>query len=556
MSVAPEVPPGIIDLWTPDVKFAVRVYPELTADALLQYVCRALGLRETWYFGVNRITPTGHRVYVPVKKKMQKFLEKDRGITVEICIACYPDTIDRLVLPETLNLFFELVSRDVMDGTLRVRPEDSIYLAAHMLHIRQGAYNTKRDKSGFIAVKDYIPEYVLNEIALSDDQWEERIVSWYSDLKGLNETEAKKEFLHHCSVKCVNFGTFFFPVKTKKKSAYDIALDINGLYLFDKDNRLKPLVSYLWGEIKSMSYGKTEFALKFNDRNNKEVKLIADEETLTGVLWSQAVKHYHLWTESRQPDDLVLSQMKTLYKKNLQKREAYLQRMQWEIALRNQSEDMLRAMQQQVASLAKQEAVLQQELDYCQQRNLIMKNGNEHRRSRIEEYDLWRKDLNLEILDVKREQRTTGEAFNGLQELLQQVEDRDQWLQQQLTAAVKSLEETKVDIAQMKDYHQTVSQKFKELAGKNLASMGSMELLNDDYAAYGQSKDRYGMQDPDVRRRLDNDASYYHTLRKKPAPKEFQDLERIEKSGFTLRDLRAQAREGNLSDRVVKLEGA
>nr|XP_061804323.1 merlin-like isoform X5 [Nerophis lumbriciformis] len=122
---------------------------------LLELVCRTLGLRETWFFGLR----------YDVK-----------------------DTVAWLKMDKK-------VKKKILEEEIHCPPEASVLLASYAVHAKYGDYNPNVHKPGFLAEEELLPKRVINLYQMTAEMWEERIAACYAEHRGRTREEAEMEYL-------------------------------------------------------------------------------------------------------------------------------------------------------------------------------------------------------------------------------------------------------------------------------------------------------------------------------------------------------------------------
>ena len=100
-------------------------------------------------------------------------------------------------------MFFLQVKENILNEEVYCPPETSVLLASYAIQAKYGDYNSETHAPGFLANDRLLPQRVLDQHQLEKSQWEERIVNWYSEHKGLMREDAMMEYL-----KVRKFGHF------------------------------------------------------------------------------------------------------------------------------------------------------------------------------------------------------------------------------------------------------------------------------------------------------------------------------------------------------------
>ena len=100
---------------------------------------------------------------------------------------------------------------------------------------------------------------------MTAEMWAERIKDWYADHRGMAKDEAEIEYLK-IAQDLDMYGINFFEIKNKKNSDLWLGVDNVGLNVYEKENRLTPVVAFPWGEVKNVSF-KVKIGCLFIERS-------------------------------------------------------------------------------------------------------------------------------------------------------------------------------------------------------------------------------------------------------------------------------------------------
>uniref|UniRef100_A0A2K6U062 NF2, moesin-ezrin-radixin like (MERLIN) tumor suppressor n=1 Tax=Saimiri boliviensis boliviensis TaxID=39432 RepID=A0A2K6U062_SAIBB len=184
---------------------------------LFDLVCRTLGLRETWFFGLQ--------------------------YTIK-------DTVAWLKMDKK-------VKKQILDEKIYCPPEASVLLASYAVQAKYGDYDPTVHKRGFLAQEELLPKRVINLYQMTPEMWEERITAWYAEHRGRARDEAEMEYLK-IAQDLEMYGVNYFAIRNKKGTELLLGVDALGLHIYDPENRLTPKISFPWNEIRNISYSDKE----------------------------------------------------------------------------------------------------------------------------------------------------------------------------------------------------------------------------------------------------------------------------------------------------------
>nr|XP_061804322.1 merlin-like isoform X4 [Nerophis lumbriciformis] len=163
---------------------------------LLELVCRTLGLRETWFFGLRYDVKDTVAWLKMDKKVIDQEVPKEEPITLHFLAKFYPENVEEeLVQDITRHLFFLQVKKKILEEEIHCPPEASVLLASYAVHAKYGDYNPNVHKPGFLAEEELLPKRVINLYQMTAEMWEERIAACYAEHRGRTREEAEMEYL-------------------------------------------------------------------------------------------------------------------------------------------------------------------------------------------------------------------------------------------------------------------------------------------------------------------------------------------------------------------------
>ncbi|KAL5017365.1 hypothetical protein ScPMuIL_006954 [Solemya velum] len=337
--------------------FSVRV---ATMDAELQFsidlkdsgknffelVCRTIGLRETWYFGLQYVDSNGYIAWLKLDKKvLDQDVPKESPIPFLFLAKFYPEDVSEELIQEiTQHLFFLQVKQSILNMDIYCPPEASVLLASYAVQAKYGDYDEITYKSGMLATEDLLPQRVIDQYQMTPEMWEERIKVWYADHRGVSRDEAEMEYLK-IAQDLEMYGVNYFQIKNKKKTDLWLGVDAEGLNIYERDNRLTPKTSFHWSEIKNISFNDKKFVIKPVDKKAPNFVFFAPKNRINKLILELCVGNHNLYTQRRKPDPMEIQQMKAqardertrkqtdrsrLTKEKQLKEEAILEKREWE----------------------------------------------------------------------------------------------------------------------------------------------------------------------------------------------------------------------------------
>ncbi|CAG08868.1 unnamed protein product, partial [Tetraodon nigroviridis] len=226
---------------------------------LFDLVCRTVGLRETWFFGLRYTIKDTYAWLKQEKRVLEQEVPKDSPITFHFLAKFFPEKVEEELVQEiTQHLFFLQVKKQILDEEIFCSPEASVLLASYAVQAKYGDYDPNFHKPGFLAQDELLPKRVLMQYQMTADMWEEKITAWYAEHRGIARDEAEMEYLK-IAQDLEMYGVSYFAI-TQNKRDTDLLLgvDAQGLHIYSPNSKLSPNKSFPWSGIRNISYSEKE----------------------------------------------------------------------------------------------------------------------------------------------------------------------------------------------------------------------------------------------------------------------------------------------------------
>ncbi|XP_012988213.2 neurofibromin 2a (merlin) [Esox lucius] len=309
-----------------------------TGKYLFDLVCRALGLRETWFFGLQYDVKDTVAWIKMDKKVLDHDVSKEDPVTLHFLAKFYPENAEEeLVQDITQHLFFLQVRRKILEEEIYCPPEASVLLASYAVQAKYGDYDPNVHKPGFLAQEELLPKRVINLYQMTPEMWEERITACYSEHRGRTREDAEMEYLK-IAQDLEMYGINYFPIRNKKGTDLLLGVDALGLHIYDPDNRLTPKCSFPWNEIRNISYSDKEFAIKPLDKKTDSFKFNSSMLRVNKLILQLCMGNHDLFMRRRRVDSLEVQQMKAQAREERARKRVERQRLEREKHLREAAE--------------------------------------------------------------------------------------------------------------------------------------------------------------------------------------------------------------------------
>uniref|UniRef100_A0A4W2F7T8 NF2, moesin-ezrin-radixin like (MERLIN) tumor suppressor n=1 Tax=Bos indicus x Bos taurus TaxID=30522 RepID=A0A4W2F7T8_BOBOX len=277
---------------------------------LFDLVCRTLGLRETWFFGLQYTIKDTVAWLKMDKKVLDHDVSKEEPVTFHFLAKFYPENAEEELVQEiTQHLFFLQVKKQILDEKIYCPPEASVLLASYAVQAKYGDYDPSVHKRGFLAQEELLPKRVINLYQMTPEMWEERITAWYAEHRGRARDEAEMEYLK-IAQDLEMYGVNYFTIRNKKGTELLLGVDALGLHIYDPENKLTPKISFPWNEIRNISYSDKEFTIKPLDKKIDVFKFNSSKLRVNKLILQLCIGNHDLFMRRRKADSLEVQQMK------------------------------------------------------------------------------------------------------------------------------------------------------------------------------------------------------------------------------------------------------
>ncbi|XP_072496198.1 merlin-like isoform X2 [Notamacropus eugenii] len=306
---------------------------------LFDLVCRTLGLRETWFFGLQ-YTIKGVCAWLKMEKKvLEQEIPKEDPIKFQFLAKFYPEKVEEELLQEiTQHLFFLQVKKQILEEEICCSPEVTVLLASYAVQAKYGDYDPSFHKPGFLAQDELLPKRVLKQYQMTVHMWEEKITAWYAEHRGIARDEAEMNYLK-IAQDLAMYGVNYFSIE-QNKSHTDLLLgvDAKGIHVYSINNRFSPNKSFEWSAIRNISYSEKELTIKPLDKKAEVFKFFSSQLKVNKLILQLCIGNHDLFMKRRRVDSIEIQQMKAQAKEEKARKKMEHQRLAREKQLREEAE--------------------------------------------------------------------------------------------------------------------------------------------------------------------------------------------------------------------------
>ncbi|KAJ6655732.1 hypothetical protein lerEdw1_004785 [Lerista edwardsae] len=306
---------------------------------LFDQVCRAMGLRETWFFGLQ-YSIKGMSTWLKMEKKvLDQEIPKENPVSFYFLAKFYPEKVEEELLQEiTQHLFFLQVKKQILDEEIFCSPEVTVLLASYAVQAKYGDYDPSLHKPGFLVPEELLPKRVLRQYQMTLDMWEERITSWYAGHQGTARYEAEMNYLK-IAQDLEMYGVNYFPIAQRKNHTdFLLGVDAKGIHVYSIHNRFSPSKSFEWSSIRNISYSEKELTIKPNDKKAEVFKFFSSQPKVNKLIMQLFIGNHDLFMRRRRVDPIEIQQMKAQAREEKARKKVEHQRLAREKQLREEAE--------------------------------------------------------------------------------------------------------------------------------------------------------------------------------------------------------------------------
>ncbi|CAL1265226.1 unnamed protein product [Larinioides sclopetarius] len=468
---------------TMDAELEFDLDLKATGRDLFDLVCRTIGLREVWYFGLQYVDSEGFVAWLKLDKKVRdQDIRKKLPVSFLFLAKFYPEDLsEELVQEITQHLFFLQVKQAVLNMSIYCPPEASVLLASYAVQAKYGDYDEATYKPGMLANEDLLPQRVINQYQMSPEMWEERIKTWYADHKNMTRDEAEMEYLK-IAQDLDMYGVNYFPICNKKESELWLGVTSLGLNIYEKNNKLTPKITFPWNEIRNISFDNKKFTIKLVDRTSPSFQFYSSKIRMNKLILDLCVGNHDLFMRRRKPDSMEIQQMKAQAKEVLLRRQIERNKLSREKQLREEIEREKADLEQRMLQYQEEARVALEALRRSEETAELL--AEKARIAEEEAMLLTQKasDAEAEIQRVKISAIKTEEEKKLMERKAHEAELLATRMVQESERRAKEAEKLKEELikAQMseKDAKEKLHEIFKNSYSKSYISNSPVDVLN------------------------------------------------------------------------------
>jgi len=297
----------------PGEELEFYVKDHLLGKELFDLVCRAIGLRESYYFGLHYQRLKKQPCWLKMDKKIRHELGEDISkVKLYLRVEFFPEDVEEgLVLWQTQHLFFLHVKNEILNELIYCPAEEAVLMASYAVQAKFGDYDQDIHKKGFLGDEQLLPKRVTSLYQLTDEQWEERIVGWYAEhCHGLSRAEAEMEYLK-IAQDLEMYGTNYYKIQNDKTTNLLLGILANGINIYEAENKLTPLCAFMWSEIKNISFKNKRIWIQPMEKSVDSFNFISLDVNINREILLLCSGNHELYMKRRRSDNLETQIMKS-----------------------------------------------------------------------------------------------------------------------------------------------------------------------------------------------------------------------------------------------------
>ncbi|VBB31861.1 unnamed protein product [Acanthocheilonema viteae] len=312
----------------------ITVEPDCTGRQLFDTVCRIIGLREIWFFGLQFVNKKGIPCWLQMDKKINKQevpKQEDGSMHLIFLVKFYPEDVEEELIQDiTRHLFFLQIKQSILSMQLYCSAEASVLLASYAVQAIQGDCV----ESSKLQLSELLPECVIKQYDMTPQMWEERIKRWWINNSGQSREDAEMEYLR-VAQDLEMYGIQYYPICNSKETDLTLGVSAQGIGIYKESNRITPRPFFSWSEIKNISFKNKVFNMRTMDKST--ITFRAKDISINMSILDLCVGTHNLYLRRRQPDLLEVQQMKA------QAKEQRIRRIQEQNRLSREREQRIQA---------------------------------------------------------------------------------------------------------------------------------------------------------------------------------------------------------------------
>ncbi|XP_061691954.1 moesin-like isoform X4 [Syngnathoides biaculeatus] len=318
----PKSPKINVRVTSMDAELEFAILPSTTGKQLFDQIVKTIGLRETWFFGLQYQDSKGFSTWLKLNKRVTaQDVKRDNPLLIKFRARFYPEDVsEELIQEATQRLFFLQVKESILNDDIYCPPETAVLLASYVVQVKLGDYREDYHVAGYLTREKLLPQRILEQHKLNTNQWEERIQVWHQEHKGTLREDAMVKYLK-IAQDLEMYGVNYFSIKNKKGTELWLGVDALGLNIYDKKDKLTPKIGFPWSEIRNISFNDKKFVIKPIDKKSPDFVFYVPRLRINKRILALCMGNHDLYMRRRKPDTIEVQQMKAQAREEKNKRQ-------------------------------------------------------------------------------------------------------------------------------------------------------------------------------------------------------------------------------------------
>ncbi|CAH0558755.1 unnamed protein product [Brassicogethes aeneus] len=456
---------------TMDAELEFAIQQTTSGKQLFDQVVKTIGLREVWFFGLQYTDSKGDLTWIKLYRKpesvykkavkcikgikrhydkygtdvdsdddsdaemvMSQEVKKENPLQFKFRTKFYPeDVAEELIQDITLRLFYLQVKNAILSDEIYCPPETSVLLAS-----------------------------VMNQHKMSKDEWENSIMTWWKEHKGMLREDAMMEYLK-IAQDLEMYGVNYFEIRNKKGTELYLGVDALGLNIYEKDDQLTPKIGFPWSEIRNISFNDRKFIIKPIDKKAPDFVFFAPRVRINKRILALCMGNHELYMRRRKPDTIDVQQMKALAREEKLQKQQQREKLQNEIAARERAEKKQQEYEERLKQM--QEDMEKSQANLVEAQEMIRRLEEQLKQLQAAKDELEKRQNELQAMMERLEESKNMEAAER-----QKLEDEIQAKQQEVQRIQEEVEAKDTETKRLQEEVENARRKEEELKEQQLAN--------------------------------------------------------------------------------------
>lgn len=460
---------------TMDAELEFAIQQTTSGKQLFDQVVKTIGLREVWFFGLQYTDSKGDLTWVKLYRKvMSQDVKKENPLQFKFRAKFYPeDVAEELIQDITLRLFYLQVKNAILSDEIYCPPETSVLLASYAVQARHGDYQKGVHNPGFLANDRLLPQRVMDQHKMSKEEWENSIMTWWKEHRGMLREDAMMEYLK-IAQDLEMYGVNYFEIRNKKGTELYLGVDALGLNIYEKDDQLTPKIGFPWSEIRNISFNDRKFIIKPIDKKAPDFVFFAPRVRINKRILALCMGNHELYMRRRKPDTIDVQQMKAQAREEKLAKQQQREKLQFEIAARERAEKKQQEYEDRIKAM--QEEMERSQANLQEAQEMIRRLEEQLKQLQAAKEELEKRQNELQAMMERLEESKNMEAAER-----QKLEDEIRAKQMEVQRIQEEVEAKDNETKRLQEEVEAARRKEEELRQQQIANATKGHLEENDH---------------------------------------------------------------------------